>query len=284
MLPQTPDPSRDRVAMANWIKDAIGLLTGRELRPAKPPARQSETPDDLLDIQPKGETMADEASEGTAETTGYLVHQPGTFPVTGRKVAFSASDTRRLSGRIEAKISWDTTNSPRDIVIHLCAFLVDDEGKVVVGNPFYCVNHDNDRSKDGSTLRRGRRQHGDVKDDETITVNLGDVDPDVRKIVFAAYIQDAEALRHSFEVMVDAAVTFTHTPEEEDTSAQRIATHTLDRDYNLAKTAVILGEIYRRSTDPQKDRGWSYRDIGQGRASLIDVGAEYGVVFIGDDE
>lgn len=270
--------------MTNWIKDAIGVLMGGESRHAKTPTHHSDTPHDLHDKQPEGESMTDEQSEQTTETTGYLVHQPGTFPATGRKVAFSASDTKRLSGRIEAKIAWDTTNSPKDIVIHLCAFLVDEEGKVVVGNPFYCVNHDNDRSKDGSTIRRGRRQHGDVKDDETITVNLGDVDPDVRKIVFAAYIQDAEALRHSFEVMVGAAVTFTHIPDEGDTSAQRVAVHTLDRDYNLAKTAVILGEIYRRSTDPQKDRGWSYRDIGQGRASLIDVGAEYGVIFIGDDE
>ncbi len=59
--------------------------------------------------------------------------------------------------------------SPDDIVIHLAAFLVDADSKVPKGNPYYCVNHDNDRSKDGSTSRRGRRKHGHNIEDETIT-------------------------------------------------------------------------------------------------------------------
>lgn len=222
-------------------------------------------------------TTNSESAAGSAEgrTFPQVVHKRGTFPSAGHNVVFSLSEGVPIHDRFEAQLSWDVTNSPDDIVIHLCVFLVDRDSKVPVGNPYYCVNHDNDRSKDGSTERSGRRQHGHSISDETIAVSLAVVNRDVYKIVFAAYIQDAIPLKHTFKDLVDGSVSFS--AREGASSTEElilVEDHRLDSDYYAAETAVVMGELFRR-----EDR-WAYRSIGKGYLDLIEVGDLYGVTFI----
>ncbi len=42
------------------------------------------------------------------------------------------------------------------------------------------------------------------------------------------------------------------------------------------ETAVIIGELIRRK------QAWTYRDVGTGLADLVEVGEEFGVVFIAE--
>ncbi|MBV1850765.1 TerD family protein [Catellatospora tritici] len=218
-------------------------------------------------------------ADDSDETGQYQIHRRDTFPASGRNVAFSLNSGPKLTGSFEARLSWDVAASPDDIVIHLSAFLLDSSARVPVGNPYYCVNHDNDRSKDGSTLRRGRRRHGSNISDETISVDLDYVDEDVMKIAFVAYIQDAEPLDHSFEKLVGGKVTFKNTPKVDRTGSTvtpQIEPHLLDSDYFKTDTAVIIGELVRRR------EAWTWREVGKGFADLVDVGEEFGVVFIAE--
>ena len=204
-------------------------------------------------------------------------HQRGTFPSGGRDVVFSLNEGIAINDQFVARMTWDVENSPEDIVIHLAAFLVDKDNRVPVGNPYYSVHHDNDRSKDGSTERVGRRKHGNVLTHESLTVTLKYVNIDVAKIVFVAYIQDAEPLNHNFEKVSGAKVSFT-VPQYEgalpDEEKVVVEPHLLDGDYHRGETAAVIGELIRR------DDSWTYRDIGQPYINLVEVGELYGVTFI----
>jgi len=146
---------------------------------------------------------------------------------------------------------------------------------VPAGNPYYCVNHDSDRSKDGSTERKGRHRHGHNVSDETITVNLDRVEEDVERVVFVAYIQDATALKHTFSGLVGGCVDFIQIQNEGDEFGKPFERHKLDSDYYDGETAIVMGEIFRDAVG-----SWSYRNIGDGRTGLIDIGRDYGVVFV----
>ncbi len=205
---------------------------------------------------------------GTEDMTH--VHRPGTFPTSGRPVVFSLEEGRRLESKITVRLSWDPEASPSTIVVHLAAFLVASDGQVPFGNPFYCVNHDNDRSKDGSTIRRGRRRHGAMIRDEVVTIDLGLVDEAVHAVRIVAYLQDPEPARDFFGQLVDCKVEVMQGYEE-----SRVATDELNNDYFPGETAVLVGEIVRRGTGD-----WIYRAISAGYADLAEVGAEFGVTFI----
>jgi len=214
--------------------------------------------------------------QGTGEREApQVVHRRGTFPSTGSNVVFRRDEGVDIGDKFVASITWDVSRSPDDIVIHLAAFLVGKDSRVPVGNPYYSVHHDNDRSKDGSTERVGRRRHGDVLTHESLTVALGLVNKDVTKIVFAAYIQDAEPLNHNFENVSGAEVAFTMpSPDGSSSDQDAVEPHLLDGDYHKGETAVVIGELIRR------EGSWTYRDIGQSYMDLVEVGGLYGVTFI----
>jgi stress response protein SCP2 len=206
------------------------------------------------------------------------IHQPGSFPASGRNVAFSLAEGDTITGMFRAELSWDAIASPPDIVIHLSAFLLNEESTVPVGNPYYCVHHDNDRSKDGSTVRKGRRQHGHSVRNESVTADLTIVDEDVSRIVLVAYIQDATPLKHSFHGLVGGTVALqeiTTDPIRGTEVIRQLENHLLDGDYYEGETAVLVGELIRRSSGT-----WGYRDIGQGRSGLVEVGGNFGVTFV----
>jgi stress response protein SCP2 len=216
--------------------------------------------------------------QGAAEQdVPRVVHQRGTFPSAGRGVVFSLNEGVAIKDKFVARMNWDVLRSPEDIVIHLAAFLVGKDSRVPVGNPYYSVHHDNDRSKDGSTERAGRRKHGSVLTLESLTVSLPLVNDDVVKIVLAAYIQDAKPLNHNFAKVSGAEVSFTMPSSDSaslDEEKDVVEPHLLDGDYKNHETAVVIGELIRR------EGSWTYRDIGQAYMDLVEVGALYGVVFI----
>jgi len=218
------------------------------------------------------------ADQGATEREApRIVHRPGTFPSAGRNVVFSLNEGVALNGQFVARMTWDVENSPEDIVIHLAAFLVDEDSKVPVGNPYYSVHHDNDRSKDGSTERVGRRKHGNILTHESLTVTLDHVNADVVKIVFVAYIQDAEPLNHNFGKVSGGKVIFAMPQHDGSSPVEEkvvLEPHLLDADYHKGETAAVIGELIRR------DDSWTYRDIGQPYMDLVEVGELYGVTFI----
>jgi stress response protein SCP2 len=195
--------------------------------------------------------------------------------------------------RFRARLSWDVTASPESIRLHLAAFLVEqDEAtgryQVPVTNPYYSVHHDNDRSKDGSTVRHGRQQHGHAGRDETITVTVPRISARVDRVVFVAYLQDPKP-GHTFANLRGGVIRFYEMPpflgaeEDEDldpekdyATAVEFGQHQLNNDYDATELAVIVGELHR---EPGESHAWLYQDLGLGRGDLAEVGGAYGVIF-----
>jgi len=216
----------------------------------------------------------------------------GTFPATGEHAVFSRSEGPVIHHRFRARLSWDVAESPEAIRLHLGAFLVgrdeaSGEDRVPAGNPYYSVHHDNDRSKDGSTVRNGRLQHGHTVHDEIITVRVARVSARVDRVVLVAYIQDAK-IGHTFGNLRGGQIRFYELPhfdgpeEDEDaeddrdvSAALEIGQHRLNNDYEDGELAVIVGELHRRGGT----HAWLYQDIAVGRPDLAQVGAAYGVIF-----
>lgn len=220
------------------------------------------------------------------------LHHHGSFLAAGRGGAFSTTEGATVRGAFRARLSWDSAASPQNIVIHLGAFLVDHDSTVPVGNIYYSVHHDNDRSKDGSTERVGRRRHGSKSNDETITVNVPFINSDVARIVFIAYIQDADPLAHTFGDLVNGQVILSCQNEATSSDDEAgdvdlkdpVGIHKLDADYLDGFTVVSLGELHRRTLVGARSRLWTYREIGQEYTDLVEVGRMYGVPFIVGDE
>jgi stress response protein SCP2 len=207
---------------------------------------------------------------------GYQIARDGTYIAEGTHGAYRA-ERPPLTGMVEARLTWDEEKSPRGLFFHLSAFLVDENNGVPAGNLYYCVNHDNNRSKDGSTVRRGYKPHGSGgARDETITINLQILDEEVAKIVIVGYLQTG-AVEHTFDDVVDGLVTFTDLE-----TGVAFEVHELDTDYGDGQRAVVIGEFERR-LDQARDgdvASWVYLNSGEGRENIKAVGREFKVVFI----
>ncbi|WP_020519080.1 TerD family protein [Catelliglobosispora koreensis] len=205
----------------------------------------------------------------------YHVHSPGGIDETGINVAFRA-DEPGLTSKVEARLTYDAHKSPDDLLFHLAAFMVDENGTVPRHDPYYSVHHAWIRSKDLSLFRQGRRPHGSGSLDETIIADLPLVVDEIAKVVFVAYIQTG-AVEHKFADVVDGLVTFSEVLP--DGSTREFARHELDADYGDGHRAVIVGKLIRRAHPAGADE-WIFVESGEGITSLIEAGDLFGVKFV----
>ena len=103
-------------------------------------------------------------------------------------------------------------------------------------------------------------------DDEVVTVNLPEVPPLARSIVFAVSIYDAENRQQSFGQVRNAYIRVVNQADN-----QELTRYDLSEDAST-ETAMIFGELYRR------DGEWKFRAVGQGYESgLAGIARDYGV-------
>ena len=104
-------------------------------------------------------------------------------------------------------------------------------------------------------------------DREQIEVDLGDVPPEIFRIVVALYVNDGPGARRTLGQLRDCSIRVLDLP----------GGHELVRSENLApalrsETAILLGELYRHGS------GWKFKVIGQGYDNGISgIAADYGV-------
>ena len=104
-------------------------------------------------------------------------------------------------------------------------------------------------------------------DREQIEVDLGDVPPEIFRIVVALYVNDGPGARRTLGQLRDCSIRVLDLP----------GGHELLRSENLApalrsETAILLGELYRHGS------GWKFKVIGQGYDNGISgIAADYGV-------
>jgi len=131
------------------------------------------------------------------------------------------------------------------------AFMLKSDGKVRADNDFIFYN--NLKSSDGSVVHNGDNTTGQGEgDDETVTVDLTRVPPDVDKISFCVTIHEAESRRQSFGMVGKAFIRCLDA-----NGNKEIARYDLSED-SSTETAMIFGELYRAGTD------WKFRAVGQG--------------------
>jgi tellurium resistance protein TerD len=144
-------------------------------------------------------------------------------------------------------------------------FLVNQAGKVRADNDLIFYN--NLKSSDGAVTHSGDNRTGAGDgDDETVTIELGQVPAEVDKIVFGVTIHDADARRQNFGMVGKAFIRCVNANGDAE-----IARYDLSED-SSTDSAMIFGEVYRNGAD------WKFRAIGQGfQGGLAALAKSYGV-------
>lgn len=178
----------------------------------------------------------------------------------------SLTKNRRQLSRLRVRLGWRLNDSRGgDFDLDVCAFMVNSAGRVPSGR--YCVYYNNMKSPDGSTELDADDTRGG--DGETLTIELGKVQSDVRSIVFAVSIYRAERRRQHFGMLKEAFVELT-----DDLSGLGIARFSLT-DNHPADTALVLGMVEREEGDD-----WEFFAETKGYpGGLKEIGVELGVNF-----
>lgn len=147
-------------------------------------------------------------------------------------------------------------------------FITGDTGKVLSDGSFIFYN--NKTSADGTVEHQGDNRSGQGEgDDEQVVVKLNGLAADVKKLVFAVTIHDAENRKQSFGQVANAYIRVLDKAD-----GKEIARYDLSEDAST-ETAMIFGELYRHNDE------FKFKAIGQGFAGGLKPLAEAHGVSIG---
>lgn len=117
------------------------------------------------------------------------------------------------------------------------------------------VFYNNTTSPDGAVQHQGDNRTGEGDgDDEQVKIELAKVSADVKKLVFAVTIHEAEARKQNFGMVSNSYMRVVNN----DNGAE-IARFDLSEDAST-ETAMIFGELYRHGAE------WKFKAVGQGFA------------------
>ena len=144
-------------------------------------------------------------------------------------------------------------------------FMVGENGKVLNDTSFIFFN--NKTSPDGAVEHQGDNRTGEGDgDDEQVKIDLTKVSADIKKLVFAVTIYDAEARKQNFGMVSNAFIRIVNAD-----SNQEIARFDLSEDAST-ETAMVFGELYRHGAE------WKFKAVGQGFAGgLSALASQHGV-------
>ena len=151
-------------------------------------------------------------------------------------------------------LGWDArVTDGQAFDLDASVFLVGDDGKVLSDSHF--VFYNNTTSPDGAVQHQGDNRTGEGDgDDEQVKIELAKVGAEVKKLVFAVTIHEAEARKQNFGMVSNSYMRVVNN----DNGAE-IARFDLSEDAST-ETAMIFGELYRHGTE------WTFKAVGQGFA------------------
>ncbi|MGE8408499.1 MAG: TerD family protein [Pseudomonas sp.] len=166
-------------------------------------------------------------------------------------------------------LGWDPrVTDGTEFDLDASIFITGENGKVLNDSSFIFYN--NKKSADGSVEHLGDNRSGQGEgDDEQVVVKLTSLAADVRKLVFAVTIHDAEARKQSFGQVSNAYIRVVNKAD-----GKEIARYDLSEDAST-ETAMIFGELYRHNEE------FKFKAIGQGFAGGLKPLAEAHGVSIG---
>ncbi|ELC7261969.1 TerD family protein [Pseudomonas aeruginosa] len=166
-------------------------------------------------------------------------------------------------------LGWDPrVTDGTEFDLDASVFVTGENGKVLNDASFIFYN--NKTSADGSIEHLGDNRSGQGGgDDEQVNVKLNGLGADVKKLVFAVTIHDAEARKQSFGQVGNAYIRVLNKAD-----GKEIARFDLSEDAST-ETAMIFGELYRHNDE------FKFKAIGQGFAGGLKPLAEAHGVSIG---
>ncbi|MDD1014764.1 TerD family protein [Pseudomonas rubra] len=166
-------------------------------------------------------------------------------------------------------LGWDPrVTDGTEFDLDASIFIVGENGKVLNDSSFIFYN--NKLSADGSVEHLGDNRSGQGEgDDEQANVKLTSLAADVKKLVFAVTIHDAESRKQSFGQVSNAYIRVINKAD-----GKELARYDLSEDAST-ETAMIFGELYRNGEE------FKFKAIGQGFAGGLKPLAEAHGVSIG---
>ncbi|KVN21703.1 chemical-damaging agent resistance protein C [Burkholderia pyrrocinia] len=183
----------------------------------------------------------------------------------------NVSLTKEAPGLSEVLVGlgWDPrVTDGTEFDLDASVFVAGESGKVLSDAGFIFYN--NKKSADGSVEHLGDNRSGQGEgDDEQVVVKLTGLAADVKKLVFAVTIHDAESRKQSFGQVSNAFIRVVNKAD-----GKEIARYDLSEDAST-ETAMIFGELYRHNDE------FKFKAIGQGFAGGLKPLAEAHGVNIG---
>ena len=165
-----------------------------------------------------------------------------------------------------AGLGWDArVTDGAGFDLDASVFMVGDNGKVLSDASFIFFN--NKTSACGSVNHMGDNRTGEGDgDDEQVKVELSKIPAEVKKLVFAVTIYDAEARNQNFGMVSNSYMRVVNHD-----NGSEIARFDLSEDAST-ETAMIFGELYRHNAE------WKFKAVGQGFAGgLSALASQHGV-------
>lgn len=163
-------------------------------------------------------------------------------------------------------LGWDPrVTDGTEFDLDASIFITGEDGKVLDDASFIFYN--NKKSADGSVEHLGDNRSGQGEgDDEQVNVKLTGLAANVKKLVFAVTIHDADSRRQNFGQVSNAYIRILNKAD-----GKEVARYDLSEDAST-ETAMIFGELYRHGDE------FKFKAIGQGFAGgLLPLAKSHGV-------
>ena len=163
--------------------------------------------------------------------------------------------------KIGVGLGWDpnTVGAGVDYDLDASAFMLGENGQVP-GEQFF-VFYSNPKSPDNAVESSGDDRTGGSSDgdDETLTIDLGKVDPRIAEIVFTVTIHEFEQRRQNFGQVRNSFIRIYDAVTNEE-----ICKYELDEDFSV-ETAVEFGRLYKRGGS------WRFEAVGTGHSGGLNT-------------
>ena len=161
--------------------------------------------------------------------------------------------TKRNPGlkKVTLGAGWDISNGGLDFDIDIAAFLLDANNKFnTVSNVIFF----NNKQGQGIALSGDNRTGAGEGDDETILIDLENINPSIQKIVFVVTIHEAQSRRQTFGMVNNSYVRLLDTQNND----RELCRFNLKADGSTA-TSVLFAELYKEGYE------WYFKAIGDGK-------------------
>ena len=168
--------------------------------------------------------------------------------------------------KILVGLGWDARiTDGKDFDLDASVFVCGEGGKVRSDADF--VFYNDKVAADGAVEHMGDNRDGAGDgDDEQVVIDLAKMPADVKKLVFAVTIHDAEARGQNFGQVANAFMRVVNKDGDKE-----LARYDLSEDYSI-ETAMVFGEVYRHNDE------WKFKAIGAGfQGGLGPLAASHGV-------